>query len=203
MMFLPIPFFMINYAPMKKIPTLFQNMKYVLFSLILGCIASCGSGFEYPPDLDLPNNLELGQSEVYLNNSLEEYPPLIFEDTINDQLQAIFRFTPDFSVSNSLSFSFLPVSEGNYILHREAILYKGALTLFTQTVNSESAGWQYEAVMFDEGYFNIIELDTINQTIKGEFKAFFEVTEKNGFRDTKLPEKMKFQGIFHSPYERG
>ena len=83
------------------------------------------------------------------------------------------------------------------------MLYKGALTSFSQTINLEFEGWQFRLVKEDEGFLNISEIDTTNLTIQGNFKAFFEVTDKNGNGDTKLPERITFQGVFHDKYTRG
>jgi len=77
-------------------------------------------------------------------------------------------------------------------LHTDRILYKGALTNFSQTINSEFEGWQFLLVKEDEGFLNIFEIDSANLTIQGNFKAFFEVTDKKGHGNTKLPERITF-----------
>jgi hypothetical protein len=173
----------------------------VLFPLVIGCNPD-KMDFDFP-DVKFPDNIQLGESEVYLNGEKVDYTPIIFFDSINNQLQAGFRFKPDFSVSNTLAFDFLPLKNGEYILHEDRVLFKGAKTSFTQIVNSEFDGWEFKLVQADKGTFNITSLDSLNLTIEGYFKAYFEVTNKNGFSDTKLPEKIKFEGKFNETYSEG
>lgn len=175
--------------------TLIQSF-FIILIFLFGCSET------NIPDIELPEKVNLGETKVYLNGQLEDYKPKFFEDTVNHQLLLTFKFEPDFSVSNSLGFSALPIKSGNYILHEERILFKGAKSSFNQTVESEYDGWQYKLVRPEEGYFDIEELDTINQTIQGKFKAYFEVKEKNGYPNMKLPEKAKFEGVYHEKYIR-
>jgi hypothetical protein len=177
-------------------------MKQIIFLYLIIHLIACDKEPKFPADLDLSNSVELGKSEVYLNNILEDYKPRFFEDTVNNQFLITFVFEPDFSVTNALGFGALRVKEGNYILHTDRVLYKGAKTTFSQVINNEFVGWEFELILPNDGYFNIKSLDTVNQTIAGDFKAFFEVSNKNGHGDTKLPEKIKFQGVFNDKYIR-
>ncbi|MEZ4951031.1 MAG: hypothetical protein R2879_00200 [Saprospiraceae bacterium] len=180
-------------------------MRSFLILVVIAISHACNPDpidFDYPA-IEFPENIQLGESEVYLNGEKVDYIPILFFDSINNQLQAGFRFMPDFSVTNTLAFDFLPLKTGEYILHEDRILYKGAKTSLSQIVNSEFDGWEFELVQAEKGTFNINALDTINQTIEGYFKAYFEVIDKNGFSDTKLPEKIKFEGMFNENYFRG
>ena len=150
-------------------------------------------------DIEISNSVELGKSEVYLNGERYENFTEFFHDTINDQLLFAFR-KGDESLLNSLSFSFLPVSEGEYIVHNTFELYLGAQSYFGQTVNSEFDGWVYKLINAENGFFEISKLDQENMIIEGDFKVEFEVESKNGFGDTGLPDKVKFQSVFHENY---
>lgn len=177
-------------------------MKYLVLIFTIVSVLSCTKDPNFP-DVDLPDFVKLGATEVYLNGYLVEYEPSMFVDTVNDQLIVTFRFQPDFSVLNSLGLAALPIKTGNYILHTDRVLYKGAKTHFSQYVYSGNTGWEFELIRIDEGFFNITSLDTVNQIIQGNFNAYFEVIDKNEYNDTKLPEKIKFEGVFHEKYVRG
>ncbi|MFT6338839.1 MAG: hypothetical protein ACJATI_005618 [Halioglobus sp.] len=178
-------------------------MKHILIISMIVALMSCNKEPSFVTDLELPEVVDLGKSEVYLNNIIEDYNPRFFEDTVNNQLLLTFVFEPDFSVTNSLGFGALAVNENENILHTDRILYKGAKTTFHQIINGEFDGWQFDLVNPEDGHFNITKLDTVNQTVQGNFKAFFEVSDKNGYDDTKLPERVKFQGVFNDTYIRG
>jgi hypothetical protein len=161
--------------------------------------ALCACGDQEIPEIEISNSVELGKSEVYLNGEQYENYTEFFHDTINDQLLFGFRQGEE-SLLNSLSFSFLPVSEGEYIVHNTFELYLGAQSYFGQTVNSEFDGWVYKLINAENGFFEISKLDQENMIIEGNFKVEFEIGSKNGYEDTGLPEKVKFQGVFHENY---
>jgi len=175
-------------------------MKQLLILTLLFSLLSCSEN--EIQDINLPESVELGESQIFLNGTLVDYEPKATEDTVNEQLIITFRFEPDQSILNSLGFSALRVDEGNYSLHETRELYIGARTNFFQTVNSEFDGWEYKLVRAEDGYFNITNIDRENLTIQGKFKAYFELESKNGFEDTGLPEKAKFEGVFHHTYEQ-
>lgn len=178
-------------------------MKHLIVVAIWMSCISCGKDPVLEQELQLPDTVSLGASEVYLNNNLEDYSPRFFEDTVNHQMILTFVFNPDFSVLNALGFGALALEEGQNILHKDRVLYKGAHTTFHQIINGHNEGWEFELIRKEEGFLTISRLDTINQTVAGSFKAYFEVVEKNGYEDTKLPEMVTFQGVFHDSYSRG
>lgn len=180
-------------------------MKHLIFiiSLIVFCnMISCTK--PDTPDINLPVSVELGQSQFYINGELKDYDHLFIYDTINKQMGFVFRHD-DISKNSKtqLSFSFLPYSEGKYILHRERILYKGAFTGFNQLIAEDLKGWSFELDRPEDGYFEIIKIDKLNKTVLIKFKAMFKVSSKNGNGDTGLPENIKFEGIFNESYQEG
>ncbi len=174
----------------------------IIILLVLSVIILYSCGDQEIPDIDILESVELGNTEIYLNGERYEIFTEFFHDTINEQLVFNFR-QGDFELSNDLGFSFLPVSEGTYIVHTQRELYLGAKTSFRQTVNSEFDGWIYELKNADNGFFEVSVLDEENTVVEGKFKVEFEVDSKNGFEDTGLPEKIKFQGVFHENYIKG
>lgn len=173
---------------------------YVLMiALILSLIACSDTDI---PDIELPDSVEFGMTEVYLNGERYTVNTEFFHDTINEQLLFVFR-QGDSSVLNHLGFSFISVSEGRYIVHTKRELYLGAKTSFRQAVDNEFDGWVYRLKNVDQGYFEIFKLDQENTRVEGSFKVEFELDSKNGFKDTGLPENIKFQGVFHADYMPG
>jgi len=173
---------------------------FFICSLFVLFLYSCGD--QEIADIKILDSVELGKTEVFLNGDSYENFSDIFHDTINEQLLFIFR-QGDQTLLNSLSFSFLPVSEGEYIVHNTFELYLGAQCYFGQTVDSEFDGWIYKLINADGGFFEISRLDQENAIIEGTFKVEFEVESKNGFGDTGLPDRVKFQGVFHENYIKG
>ncbi|MDF1695315.1 MAG: hypothetical protein P1U56_05760 [Saprospiraceae bacterium] len=169
-----------------------------LFTLLIGL--GCRDSEEF--NVDFPAQVELGQSIVSLNGRPYAVETAFFHDTINEQLIFTFR-QGDQSLVNDLGFSFLPVAEGNYIVHEERTLYLGAFASFRQTINFENDGWVYELIDPDDGYFNIHQLNTLNCQVAGDFSVQFKVAEKNGFGNADLPEKITFQSVFNEPYIKG
>jgi len=177
-------------------------MKIIFYLFLTISIISCAET-EFPADIDLQQEVSLGESKMYLNGELVNYQPRFLEDIINHQLILVFEEETNQNVINKLGFSALSVAAGNYKLHTERQLFIGAKSSFGQIVGFEFDGWDYEIYKQEEGFLNITEIDTTNLILKGNFKAFFELKNKNGFEDTGLPDKIKFEGIFHENYIRG
>jgi len=179
-------------------------MKNLFFlALLLTGVYSCGDEPIAPADIDLSLTVDFGDSQVFMNGEPSDFEVQFFHDTINQQLLLDFVSFPTSSIENSLEFAYLPVSTGAYNVHEERVLYKGALTSFYQTINSESDGWRYRLINAEDGYFNIQKLDTVSQTIQGNFKVQFEVDEKNNFDGPKLPQNIKFEGSYYDSYTKG
>lgn len=177
-------------------------MKRMIFSfsiaLAIGAITSCQKD---PPEVILPEEVELGASVVYLNGEKEAtYLALVAYDTINRVMNYGFEESLNQGqLVNSLGFGRLPYSIGEFSLTTENILHTKARTSFHQTVSEDLDGFDYKLIDADEGFFNVEYLDTINLEVKGRFKAKFKRTAKNGF-DGDLPKYLTFQGVFYEKY---
>ncbi|MFN0177098.1 MAG: hypothetical protein ACKVU0_20825 [Saprospiraceae bacterium] len=151
-------------------------------------------------EADLPSEVKLGQSVVYLNGCKEDYEPDFKLIKVYSHINFAFVDKYD-DVVNLLAFDWLPIQTGDFELHTERIQYIKALTSFGQTVDEDLTGYEYELEVPEEGFFNIEALDTVNQEVKGRFRAQFRRTTKNGYKHLGLPETLLFQGVFNEKYE--
>jgi hypothetical protein len=167
----------------------------LLFALaFLACTGCCKDG-----EADLPKEVKLGNSVVYLNGCKVDYEPYFVLIEVYQTLNLGFVKTHK-DIFNALGFSYLPIQTGDFELHTERILYIKALTNFGQTVDEDLVGYEYELENPEEGFFNIEGLDTLKQEVKGRFRAQFRRTSKNGYKDLGLPETLLFQGVFNEKY---
>jgi hypothetical protein len=180
---------------MKKrpLPILIPLLSAFLCILFLQCQKD-------PPAVNLPDDVALGESVIYLNGEIADgYEPDFRRDTIYHLLSFPFVKT-ETNIVTVFGFDWLPIEKGNFQLHSERILYIKALALFSQVVNEDLAGYEYELTDADEGYFNIEYLDTIKMEVKGRFKVKFKRTSKNGNGDLGLPKNLQYEGVFYENY---
>jgi hypothetical protein len=167
--------------------------------LCLFCLLSCQK--ESPPtiEVNLPDNVEFGKSVVYLNGEITEiYKPDFQLDTIYHLLNYIFiDSTSRPNVVTLFGFDWLPIDEGDFKLHTQRELYIGAKTIFSQIVNEDLDGYEYELIDADEGFLNIEYLDTAKMEVKGRFRVKYKRESKNGNGDLGLPEYLQFDGAFY------
>lgn len=152
--------------------------------------------------VELPAEVALGSSVVYLNGELTtDYSAQISQDTFWRLMNVSFVKQSD-NYINSLNFAWLPTDTGRFELHTERIPYVKALTSFSQTVSDDLDGYEYKLVDPEDGFIIIERLDTINQEIKGRFRAKFKRTAKNGLRQSELTKWIQFDGVFYEKYQR-
>ncbi|MBX2891368.1 MAG: hypothetical protein KF734_10600 [Saprospiraceae bacterium] len=148
--------------------------------------------------VDLPDSVEFGKSVVYLNGELTEvYKPDFQLDTIYHLMNYIFIDSTISDVITVWGFAWLPIKEGNFELHTERLLYVKALVQFSQIVDGDLDGYDYELIDANEGFLNIEHLDTVKMEVKGRFRVKFKRTTKNGNGDLGLPEFLQFDGAFY------
>jgi len=180
-------------------------MRHLRFLLIIGAIMlaiSCDKGELNPPEAVLPDEVALGESEIYLNGELKEgYQHDFKYIEVYQTMNYGFIERPQALLVNIFGFSWLPLEAGDFALHTEPIPFIKAKTSFSQVVDEDLEGYSYELMDADEGFFHVEYLDTVNQEVKGRFKAKFKRTSKNGNGDLGLPKVLLFQGVFHENYE--
>ena len=168
---------------------------------LTGVIAFFSSCDKDPKEVDLPFEVDMGKSIVYLNGKEVDYEPHIFLHKVYNHMNFPFVQKKG-DILNQVAFSWLPVKTGDFALHTERVQYVKALTSFSQIVDEDIEGYEYELESPDEGFFNIEGLDTVKLEVKGRFKAKFRRTSKNGHGNLGLPEVLLFQGIFNEKYEK-
>lgn len=183
---------------MKKI----LIMKLLLLSLIwLSC--------ETTVLVELPEEVALGETEVYMNGEAVNYRANIYYFDSIGYLSFVFTEIKDNGLTiNTMGFGFLPTDIGRYILHTEYYTYvdgkfifpTGALTSFNQAVEEDLPGYEYKLIDEEEGFFEITTLDLVNRTVSGRFKASFKRTSKRGVKGQDLPKKMVWQGVFNEHF---
>ena len=180
-----------------------KNILITLSVIFTFSILSCTPDTIEIPITELPESVELGTSILYLNGEVvNDYEFQAFHDTINNQIGFVFRKESiDLSYRNNLQFVFLPLENGNYIIHRTRELYLGAFSSFRQS-SFEESGWEYELLNPEDGFFEISEIDIEEQIVQGKFRSRYKLKDKHGFKDTGLPEQILFEGIFHENYIR-
>ncbi len=152
-------------------------------------------------EVDLPSEVELGETVVYFNGELTDmYKPDFRTDTIYEILSFGFvNNTGD--IINSFGFYWLPIAEGNFQLTTERIPQVKAISFFSQTIDEDLDGYDYKLIDAEEGFFNIEHLDTVKREVKGRFRAKFKRTSKNGNKNLGLPKFIQVDGVFNEPYQ--
>ena len=180
-----------------------KNILIILSVLSAFTILSCSPDTIEIPITELPESVEMGTYTLYLNGGvMDDYEFRTYHDTVNNQMGFVFiKRSSDQSYRNILNFTFLPLKNGNYIIHRTRELYLGAYSTFGQ-LNFEASGWEYELLDPENGFFEISSIDKEEQIIQGKFRVWFKLKDKHGFRDTGLPETILFEGVFHENYIR-
>lgn len=168
----------------------------ILFSVgLIALLSGCCKNSE----ADLPKEVNLGKSVVYLNGCKEDYEPAFLYIKAYNILNFVFVERDD-DIVNTLGFSYLPIQTGNFELDTARIIHVAALTSFGQTVDYDLLGYEYALVNPEEGFFKVETLDTVKQEVSGHFKAKFKRTTKNGYDNLGLPENLTFEGVFYEKY---
>jgi hypothetical protein len=176
-------------------------MKKTKLHLLIIAIALLASCAKEPARFDnLPSEVELGKSVVYLNGSeATNYKPEFNYVEVNKVMSYGFSDSVASKI-NALGFAWLPLNTGDFQLHEERILFVKALTNFYQTNGEDVILSSYDLIDADEGFFNVESLDTVQQIVKGRFEAKFKRSSKIGNRGSGLPKILLFQGVFHEKY---
>lgn len=153
----------------------------------------------------LPETVELGKSETYVNGVRDEaYHPYFRIDTFHKLLNFPYGKvrTGKYREDLIMGFNWVPIQLGNYSLRGSEQATSGnfAKTTFAHLIAQDLLGYSYELIEQENGFFSIESLDTVKMEVSGRFKAKFERTSKNGNPDFDLPKVMLFQGIFHEKY---
>lgn len=167
---------------------------FVILTASIGCR-------KHPPEASLPDEVAFGESVVYLNGEEADYIPAVLYSSVNRVMSYSFGQTKNQGqLINHLGFGRLPYETGEFELTTENILYIKARTSFNQTVAEDLGGYEYKLIDEKEGFFHVEQLDTVQLTVKGRFKAKFCRTSRNGNRNLDLPKVLLFQGAFYEPY---
>lgn len=156
--------------------------------------------------IQLPKNVELGKSEIYLNGELRNFEPLILVNEVAPRPNVGYAFDQAFGFEDiyRIGFSQLPLEEGNFPLVSTERFEFGLNSKphFSHTQNRDLDGYNYEPICLEEGYLNIEVFDTTTRIAPGSFLAFFKRTARNGVRDDELdlPKRIVVQGIFHEKF---
>ena len=177
-------------------------MKNLSILLFLFAIISASLGCEKDPkEAILPDDVEFGESVVYLNGEVEDYlPDFQYDSTIHVMSYGFEQTRNQGQLTNLFGFGLLPLSTGDFQITSENKLFEKARASFHQTVSEDLDGYEYKLVDASEGFLNIEYLDTVNMEVKGRFKAKFCRTSKNGNKDLGLPKSIVFQGVFYENY---
>lgn len=173
----------------------------ILLTTILTMLL-CSCAKEPTPFKDLPNEVNLGASVVYLNGNLASNYKTEFKYIEINKIMSYGFFDSADQVTNILGFDWLPLETGNFELHEDRILFIKALTNFNQVISEDLEGYSYKLIDAEDGFFEVSSIDTVQQIVKGRFEAKFKRTSKNGNKDLGLPKILLFQGVFHERYER-
>lgn len=178
-------------------------MKYIISILFFTFFFSCQKkDFE----LELPEFVKFGMSEIYLNGELREDFEK-FEFVARDGGEGLISLSIGFTstLSNGKSFSLaglsiggIPTTEGIYELVIEFSHSDNAANAhFSFASGEEPAYEKYEEIFLDEGFVEISNLDTSNGIVEGRFKCNFKRTRKQIIFPTGYPKFLEFHGVFH------
>lgn len=174
------------------------NRTAAILSVIVVSSFLFNSCHKDPTPVDLPEEVNLGESVVYSNGEVANYQAFFRFRKVHGIMTYVFGDSIAL-IANIFGFDFIPLMTGNFNLKSSgsSIDRRAALTSFSQTVSEDLDGYSYKFVDPDEGFFNVESLDTVQQIVKGRFLAKFKRTSKNGNKDLGLPKCMLLQGVFH------
>ena len=172
------------------------NVLLVLF--ILFVLGACHK----EPRIELPEIVELEQTEVYLNGEQVNYNTEFRYVSVYDTMYYTFSEIVENQV-RVFGVSLLPYSTGSFTLSNNSrnLPNKGGYTFFSHTINEDLEGYTYKLVNEEDGFFEVTRLDTVNHIVEGRFKAEFKRTKKNGNLGLDLEKRLFFQGVFHEKYQ--
>jgi hypothetical protein len=181
-----------------------KNLSSEILSVLLCLIVLVGC--KKDPVVNLPNQVDLGQSVVYLNGDLFDSEPILYQTKLNKLFYCVFdqKINNDDvgELINRLGFSLLPLKVGTYNTTTDRAEGVAAFTSFGQSFAEDLTGYNYKLEDPEDGYFTITSIDTMEQIVTGKFRAEFCRTSKNGIKeDLKMPKHLVFEGIFHEKYE--
>ncbi|MDX1912184.1 MAG: hypothetical protein SFV22_11885 [Saprospiraceae bacterium] len=179
-----------------------RPLSWLLFSLLL-LAAGCSKEPEIIEAV-LPETVELGKSETYVNGVRDE---AYIADFRIDTFHKLLNFpygkvrTGKYLEYLIMGFSWAPIQVGNFSLSGDQRTPGNYVDAgFTHLIAQDLLGYSYELIEQDNGFFSIESLDTVKMEVSGRFKVKFERTSKNGNPDFDLPRVMLFQGVFHEKY---
>lgn len=179
--------------------------KYILQVLVLLLLAIVNFSCEKennPIEIELPTQINFGESKIYMNGLLKPgFTTEIFYTTSVDDIGFLFGEDVNHRLAHGVGFGWMPLKEARYPIGKPAVFHEVATASFSQSLEEDLPAYEYELIEPENGYFEIEQLDTIKQEVKGHFKAKFRRTTKNGHKDLGLPKIILMQGIFYQPYE--
>ncbi len=174
---------------------------YLFFALLTTAILAYTGCEKDPLEAILPNEVEFGESVVYLNGNVEDYiPDFQYDSVIHVMSYGFEQSRNQGQLTNLFGFGLLPLSTGNFKITSENKLFEQARASFHQTISEDLEGYEYKLVDADEGFLHVEYLDSIKMEVKGRFKAKFCRTSKNGNKNLGLPKHIVFQGVFYENY---
>jgi len=174
---------------------------YLIFTILATAVLTSSGCEKDPPEAILSDEVEFGESVVYLNGEVEDYvPDFQYDSTIHVMSYGFEQSLNQGQLTNLFGFGLLPLAIGDFKITSENKLFEQARASFHQTVSEDLDGYEYKLVDASEGFLNIEYLDSINMEVKGRFKAKFCRTSKNGNKDLGLPKNIVFQGVFYENY---
>ena len=157
--------------------------------------------------VDLPDSVNVGMSEIYLNGEHRpDYTPFNFQgiDSGEGLLSLGVGFGSTFDSQDRgfdhafLGFGGFPTTEGRYVLSKESNVsnnFASSVFLFSQ--GQHESYEEYEEILLEEGYIEITNLDLQNKIVEGRFKANFKRVKKQILFPTGYPKFLEFEGVFH------
>lgn len=178
-----------------------KNATLLLIAL-LAFLAACQKE-ENPPEAVLPDDVALGESEIYMNGQRVNYKPFIHHLTYAGVVNYAFYDSLGFIV-NTLGFSWVAPMAEEFALQEELVMNEAKTrAYFSQTVSEDLKGYSYKLEDPEEGFLLVEAIDTVGLVVKGRFKAKFRRTSKNGNKeDLGLPKVLLMQGVFHEKLGR-
>jgi hypothetical protein len=153
----------------------------------------------------LPDSVELGKSELYLNGLRDDSYATDFRiDTLHQLLNFVYGKVRNEEYLEYLitGFSWVPVQDGFFSVFGREKTTPGdyAISTFSHLIAEDLLGYSYKLIEPERNFFEIEHLDTAKMEVSGRFRVKFERTSKNGNPDFDLPKVMLFQGVFHENY---
>jgi hypothetical protein len=182
-------------------------MKTLSFIFVMMIIGSCHKSpdFTFTDDKVIDIDLPLGESVFYMNGVLQNKNwenHFVWIKLYRKMGLVLAKFEKDSLIGTSLYFNNFDRNKlGIHDLQENSqIKNDGVYIGMAQIFDEDLLGFQYKLLTKEKNMFELVSIDTIQNTVDFKFRVYFRRTAKNEndvSTDEEWPKYIKLEGHFH------